>query len=344
MLINKNNISQGSPCFIIAEAGVNHNGDIKKAKKLIDLAHDAGADAIKFQSFNSEKLVAPSCRKAEYQVNEKNNESHLAMLRKFQLTKNETKKLFNYCKNKDIIFLSTPYDEENIDFLEKLNVPAFKVSSPDIVNVPLIRSIGKKGKPVIISTGTAELDEINFAVDIIEKTGNTSIIILHCISAYPTMISDVNLNVIRALIDLYDYPIGFSDHTMDIEISLAAVAMGACVIEKHFTLDKNDDGPDHASSLDPNELFNLVRYIRNIEKAKGDSKKVLTAEVLKNKEIGERKVFFIKDLNKGKIIKHEDITGLRNDIGVSIKYYDSIVGKKIKTEVKSGDLLRKEWI
>ena len=256
--------------LIIAEAGVNHNGEINLAKQLIDAAVDAGVDYVKFQTFNSKKLVSKFAEKASYQkTNTKDeNESQLAMLQKLEMSKEMHFELIDYCRSKNIKFLSTAFDLESVDFLNELNIDLFKIPSGEMTNLPYLRKIGGLGKPVILSTGMGSLEEIGEAMNALIKAGTKkeNITILHCNTEYPTPMSDVNLLAMNTIGKTYGVPIGYSDHTLGIEVPIAAVALGATVIEKHFTLDKTMEGPDHIASLEPHELTSMVQSIRNIER------------------------------------------------------------------------------
>jgi len=257
-------IGEEEPCFIIAEAGVNHNGSIELAKKLIDAAKDAGADAVKFQTFKTENVVVKDAQKAEYQKETTGEGSQYEMIKKLELTEEDFRELADYAKEKDIMFLSSPFDKESVDLLNELDVPAFKVGSGEITNLPLLRYIAKKEKPIILSTGMSTLGEIEEALDVIRSEGVEDIILLHCVSNYPARIEDVNLRALGTLKQAFKLPVGFSDHTLGITAPIAAVALGACVIEKHFTLDRNLPGPDHKASLEPEELKEMAKAIREV--------------------------------------------------------------------------------
>lgn len=267
-------IGTGYPCFIIAEAGVNHNGDPELARQLVDAAAEAGADAVKFQTFHAEKVISRQARKAEYQVTTTGgDESQLEMLKGLELAKAAYRDLQHYAQERDLIFISTPFDEESVDFLDTLNVPLFKIGSGEITNWPLLEHIARKGKPMILSTGMSFLSEVDEAVRVIYATGNTHLALLHCVSNYPAIPADVNLRAMQTMAQAFGVTVGYSDHTSGIEVALAAVALGACIIEKHFTLDKMLPGPDHRASLDPGELRSLVSGIRRVEAALGDGRK-----------------------------------------------------------------------
>lgn len=333
-------IGEGEPVFIIAEAGVNHNGDIELAKKLVDIAVEAGADAIKFQTFKVENVVTKKAPKAEYQVkNTNSNESQYDMIKKLELTEEEFVELYNYARKKGIIFLSTPFDFESADFLDKLEVPAFKVSSTDLTNLPFLEYVAKKGKPIILSTGMGTLGEIEDAVNTIKNVGNEDIILLHCITSYPAKFESLNLRAIQTLKEAFKLPVGFSDHSLGIYAPIAAVALGAVVIEKHFTLDKNLPGPDHNASLSPEELKEMIKAIRALEKALGDGIKKPTPEEEEIKKIARRSIVAKVDIPKGAVITKEMITFKRPGKGLSPKYYRYIIGKKARRNIKADELM-----
>ena len=278
-------IGEDEPCFIIAEAGVNHNGDINLARKLIDVAVEAGADAVKFQTFKAEEVVTKGAEKADYQKKTTGlKESQFEMLKRLELTGRDFEELFAYAQRKDIIFLSSPFDKGSVDLLDRLGVPAFKVGSGEITNFPLLKHIARKKKPIILSTGMSTLGEVEEALEVIRKDGATDIILLHCVSSYPAKMEDMNLKVIETLRHAFKLPVGLSDHSIGIAIPVAAVSLGACVIEKHFTLDKNLPGPDHRASLEQDELKQMVKAIRDVEKAMGDGVKRPTKEEEENKK------------------------------------------------------------
>jgi len=289
--------------FIIAEAGVNHNGDFATAKKMIDAAVDAGADAIKFQTFRAEKLVNKFAPKTEYQKKTTTgNEPQIKMLKVLELGDDEHLQLMNYCLEKNILFLSSPFDLESIEFLNQLGLEIFKIPSGEITNLPYLRKIGSLRKKIILSTGMATLGEIKDALDILIKarTLKEDITVLHCNTEYPTPYNDVNLRAMNVMKKAFDVKIGYSDHTPGVEVSVAAVALGARVIEKHFTLDKNMKGPDHKASLEPNELKMMVRAIRNIEKALGKEAKAPSPSEVKNKNVIRKTIVASKKIKKGR--------------------------------------------
>lgn len=330
-------IGEDEPCFIIAEAGVNHNGDINFAKKLIDIAADVGVDAVKFQTFKAEKLVLLDTEKAEYQMKGTDSEeSQYQMLKKLELTESNFEELKAYAENKNIIFLSTPFDNESVDFLDKIGVPLFKIGSGELTNLPLLQHIAKKNKPVILSTGMATLGEIEEALYTLINEGLRDIIILHCITSYPAKAEEANLNVIKTLRSCFKLPVGLSDHTMGINVSLAARVLGACVVEKHFTLDKKLPGPDHKASLDPGELGALVKGIREIESALGDGIKKPTKEEESIKKFVRKKLVSCVDIPRGTIIAEGMVMLKRvgTEEGIDPKYLYSVLGKKTLHEIK----------
>lgn len=329
--------------LIIAEAGVNHNGDMSLAKKLIDAAAEAGADYVKFQTFNSKKLVSKSAEKASYQKDNSNNhkESQLQMLQKLELSKEAHYQLIEYCKTKHIKFLSTGFDLESIQFLHDLNIDLFKVPSGEITNLPYLRKIGGLNKPIIISTGMANMSEIHDALHIILKSGASlnNVTILHCNTEYPTPMCDVNLNAMLSIKEEFNVSIGYSDHTLGIEIPIAAVALGARVIEKHFTLDKTMEGPDHKASLAPNELKAMIDAIRNIEVALGTGVKEPSPSELKNKSIARKSLVANKFMKKGDLFTEENITIKRPGNGVSPMLWDDYIGKIAARDYMEDDLI-----
>jgi N,N'-diacetyllegionaminate synthase len=314
-------------CFIIGEAGVNHNGDIEIAKKLIDVACDAKVDAVKFQTFKAENLVTKNAEKAKYQKETTGDGSQFEMLKKLELSYEDHLILEQYCENRGTMFISTPFDFESVDLLQKLNMPLYKVSSGDLTNIPFLMYIAILNKPMIISTGMANLGEVEKAVQAIKRVGNDQINLLHCTSNYPTAYEDVNLSAMLTLKNAFKVTVGYSDHTEGIEIPIAAVAMGAKIIEKHFTLDKNMGGPDHKASLNPAELKQMVNSIRNIEKAIGDGIKVCNKNEESTKKLARKSIVAGKRIKSGEIISYENITFKRPENGVSPLFIDEIVGK-----------------
>ena len=315
--------------YIIAEVGVNHNGDIRLAKQMIDAAKDAGVDAVKFQTFIAENLVSSCAEKADYQKETTgSDESQLDMIKKLELSFDDFAELKSYCTSQNLDFMSTPFDFESIDFLAGLGQEIFKIPSGEITNLPYLLEIGKLKQKVILSTGMSTLSEIADALEILKDAGTTEITLLHCNTAYPTPYEDVNLNAMQTLKDVFNLPVGYSDHTPGIEVPVAAVAKGAVVIEKHFTLDKNMEGPDHKASLEPDELKQMVTTIRNIEKALGSSEKEPTESEIINRDIARKSIVAKCDVKAGEIFTEENITVKRPGNGISpMKWFD-VLGQK----------------
>ena len=312
------------------------------AKKLIDVAKGAGADAVKFQSFKAENVVTKTAQKAKYQKQTTgSSESQYEMIRKLELSDADFKKLALYAQKKGIIFLSTPFDKESVDMLDELGVPAFKIPSGEITNFPLIRHIAKKGKPVILSTGMSTLQEIDEAVQVIKSEGIKDIVLLHCVTAYPAKVEDMNLRAMQTLESAFKLPVGLSDHTIGITVPIAAVALGAVVIEKHFTLDKSMPGPDHQASLEPKELKQMIKAIREVEKSLGDGNKSPTAEEEEIKKVARRSIVARIDIPEGTIINEEMLTIKRPGTGIKPKYLDKVVGKVAKAMIKRDELIIK---
>jgi len=322
--------------FIIAEAGVNHNGSFELAKQLVDKAVEAGVDCIKFQTFKAENLVNKDAQKADYQVNNTgNNDSQLNMLKKLELSFDDFKELKKYCDTKGITFLSTPFDDESIEFLAPL-IPFFKIPSGEITNLPYLRKINSYKKDVVLSTGMANLEEIQGAVNVLK---DCKITLLHCTTEYPCPYECVNLNAMITMKERFNLPIGYSDHTQGIEIPVMAVAMGAEVIEKHFTLDKNMEGPDHKASLEPDELKEMVQSIRNVEKAFGDGQKAPQKAEIKNIEIARKSIVAKCDIKKGEILSEQNLTCKRPAKGISPMKWDEIIGTVAKKDYKTDELI-----
>jgi N,N'-diacetyllegionaminate synthase len=328
--------------FIIAEAGVNHNGSIELAYKLIDVAFKSGANAIKFQTFKSKNLVVKNSKKAKYQIQTTNLiESQFDMLKKLELDIDDHKKLINYCKKKGIIFISSPFDHESIDLLNELKLRIFKIPSGEINNLPYLRHIGSLDKEVILSTGMSTLMEIEVAFNILINAGTSknNITILHANTMYPTPMEDVNLRAMLTIKNKFDVAVGYSDHTLGIEIDIAAAALGASIIEKHFTLDKKMNGPDHQASLEPNELKSMIDAIRNIEKAMGDGVKILTRSEKPNIGIARKSIVAKTEIKKGDIFSVKNLTTKRPGIGISPMKWDSIIGSVAKRDYNLDDIL-----
>lgn len=326
--------------LIIAEAGVNHNGDIDNAFKLIDTAKAAGADIVKFQTFNANKLASRYAQKAEYQKTFSNkSESQLDMLRSLELTKQQHIELIDYCTKKGIQFLSTPFDLESIEMLQELNLPMYKIPSGEITNLPYLIRIASLQKPVILSTGMCTMNEIREAVTILREYGTNDISILHCNTHYPTPYEDTNLLAMLTLKQEFGENVGYSDHTLGIEVPIAAVAMGAKIIEKHFTLDKNMDGPDHAASLEPEELELMVKSIRNIEKALGNGKKVPSKSEVDNIAVARKSIVAKTNILEGDTFTENNITVKRPGTGISPMKWFYVLGKTAKKNFEEDELI-----
>lgn len=309
---------------IIAEAGVNHNGSMELAKEMVNKAKEAGADYIKFQTFQPEKLVSRYAKKAEYQKETTGSgESQLEMLKKLALTQENFRELQQYCKQVGIGFLSTPFDMESIDFLEQMDMDFWKIPSGEITNLPYLEAIGHTGRPIVMSTGMCEMDEIRAAIRVLKQSGAGKLTVLHCNTEYPTPFEDVNLLAMRQLAEELGCEVGYSDHTVGIEVPIAAVALGAIVIEKHFTLDKNMEGPDQRASLEPDELAQMVRAIRNVEKSRGDGRKRRTQSEMKNCEIARKSIVAAVPIRRGDTFTAENLTVKRPGNGISpMRWYD----------------------
>ncbi|MDP2684171.1 MAG: N-acetylneuraminate synthase [bacterium] len=338
-------IGEGHPVFIIAEAGVNHNGDLDLAFKLIDVAVDAGVDAVKFQTFNAETLVTRDAKQAEYQSqNIGKEESQFEMLKRLELSKEDHKELFDYANKSGIIFLSTPFSDIDTDFLDGLGVPLFKVGSSDTNNYPSLRHIASKGKPMIVSSGMSTLEEVCEAVSVMKDSGNNDIVILHCNTQYPTPMEEVNLLAMLTMKEKCDVLVGYSDHTTGIEVPIAAVALGAVVIEKHFTLDRNMEGPDHKASLEPAELQAMVKAIRNTEKALGSSEKKPTEVAVEVAQVAQKSLISARNIKAGEIINKEDIVIKRPGSGIKPKELEKVVGKKALVDIPADTMIKWEDI
>lgn len=329
-------------CIIIAEAGVNHNGSIDIAKKLIDAAVASGADAVKFQTFKAENLATIYAKKAEYQKNlTSKKESQFEMLKKLQLNKEMHIELINYCVKKNIKFLSSPFDHDSIDLLRDLGLEIFKIPSGEITNLPYLRHIGKLNKKIILSTGMSNMDEVKIALDVLINSGTkkNNITVLHANTEYPTPMEDVNLKAMVTIGQELDINFGYSDHTLGIEVDIAAVAMGAKCIEKHFTLNCNMEGPDHKASLEPEKLKEMVKAIRNIEKALGSNIKKPSNSELPNIQIARKSIVAKTKIKKGDILKENNITIKRPGGGISPMNWDNVIGTTATKNYEKDELI-----
>lgn len=319
--------------IIIAEAGVNHNGSLEIAKQLVEKAAAAGADYVKFQTFKTENLVTASASKAEYQIqNTGNQDSQFNMLKKLELSEADHYALKAHCANHGIKFISTPFDLDSIDFLADLRMDFFKIPSGEITNFPYLKRIAQKGLPVVLSSGMATLEDLNHTIAVLERFGldRKQITLLHCTTEYPTPMSEVNLKAMQTLRDTFQVPVGYSDHTQGIEVSIAATALGAAIIEKHFTLDRNMEGPDHIASLEPDELKSLVESIRNIDQALGDGEKKPTPSESKNKAIARKSIVAKRPISENEILTEENLTVKRPGDGISPMRWEEVVGTKAR--------------
>lgn len=322
-------------CLIIAEAGVNHNGRLDLALQLCDAAKDAGADVVKFQTWKTEKIITHDVKQAEYQIkNTGSQESQFNMLKRLELTYEDFRKIKKYCDEIGIVFASTADEEDSLDFLIGLGVPFIKIGSGDIGNLPFLRYIGGKKMPVILSTGMSTLADVDISVNALKEEGAEDVTLLHCTTDYPCSYQDVNLKAMLTLRDAFHLSVGYSDHTIGMEIALAAVSMGAKVIEKHFTLNRHMDGPDHAASTEPKEFKELVKAIRNIELALGDGVKRPTYQESNIKNVVKKRIVASKDIDNGEILSYENICVKRNDTGEEAAMWDHIVGKRAERDYK----------
>ena len=330
--------------LIIAEAGVNHNGDMQLARQLIDVAADAGADMVKFQTFNANRLATKQAPKANYQNKTTDqSESQHAMLKKLELTLDMHKELIAYCKERNIEFFSTGFDTQSLDLLVSLGIEQFKIPSGEITNLPYLRHIGVMGRPLILSTGMATLGEIEDAIDVLEKAGTdrSNITVLHCNTEYPTPMQDVNLRAMCSIRDAFGVQVGYSDHTAGIEVPIAAVALGATVIEKHLTLDKSMPGPDHKASLEPDELKAMVSAIRNIERAMGDGIKRPSPSESRNKAVVRKSIIAATAISSGEEFTADNLGVKRPGSGISPMRWGELMGKKATRDYQPDELI--EW-
>lgn len=337
-------VGEGQSTFIIAEAGVNHNGKIKLAKKLVQIAVDAGADAVKFQTYKSEGVVTKRVNSADYvKKNLGVNISQIDMIKSLELNYNDFEKLKDYCDKKNIIFLSTPHSFDAIDFLERL-VPAYKIGSGDITNIPTLKHIAKKSKPIILGTGMSTLDEVKLAINAIKVEGNKQIIALHCTTSYPSSFDEVNLRAMKKMQNELDCIIGYSDHTLGILVPIIATAFGATVIEKHFTIDKNLPGPDHKASLEPGELKNMIKEIRNTEKILGQFEKKPTESEKKIMKLVRKSIVAKQDIAKGSVIDENMVVIKRPGTGLKPSNIEKIIGKKAKHNILKDEIFNLEMV
>ncbi len=338
-------IGAGHPCFIIAEAGVNHNGDLALAKRLIDAACDAHADAVKFQTFKADHLATRSAPKARYQVRAVGQaESQVEMLRRLELSKAAHRVLMEHGRSRGLLVLSTPFDLESVELLASLNVPAFKIASGDLTHLPLLRRVAEQGRPMIVSTGMATLEEVRTAVQVIQQAGAPPLILLHCVSVYPAPVAGSNLRAMNTLADAFHVPIGYSDHTLGDDVALAAVALGACVVEKHLTMDRTLSGPDHAASAEPAEFAAMVRRIRAIEAALGDGRKIPTTDQHETAQVARKSLVAACDIASGCVLTEALIAMKRPGSGLSPAMLPQVVGRRARQPIAADTVLTMEMV
>lgn len=338
-------VGDGRTCFVIAEAGVNHNGSLSLAHELVDAAAEAGADAVKFQTFQAEALVTPSAPKAGYQQRTTDvDESQLDMLRRLELSLDDHRTLQQRCRASGIQFLSTPFDEASADALEALGVPAFKISSGDLTNTPFLRRVARKGRPMLISTGMATLDEVAAAVRAVEGEGLQEIVLLQCTSAYPADPRDANLRAMATMRDAFGVPVGFSDHTPGLEVALAAVALGASVLEKHLTTDRRLPGPDHLASLEPAQFAALVRGVRTVEAALGDGRKTPADAERDVSQVARKSLVAARPLAAGERLTDAAVAIRRPGTGLAPDRRADVIGRRARVDIAAGTLLTLEML
>lgn len=338
-------IGSGQPCFIIAEAGVNHNGDIALAKRLVDAAVTAQADAVKFQTFKANRLATACAPKARYQLEQTDRqESHVEMLQRLELSEQAHREVSSYCRHRGIVFLSTPFDESSADFLEGLGVPAFKIPSGELTNLPLLAHIARKGRPMIVSTGMATLEEVGAAVETIRREGTAQLLLLHCVSNYPANPAEANLRAMQTMAEAFGLPVGYSDHTPGIEVALAAVALGSCVIEKHFTLDRELPGPDHLASVEPGALAALVRGIRTVETALGHGRKEPAPSEADVAIAARKSLVAAQRIPQGSRLTRELIAIKRPGTGLPPAMLEQVVGRVATEDIPADTVLTLEML
>lgn len=329
-----------SRCWIVAEAGVNHNGQLDLALELVDVASRAGADAVKFQTFRTERLVQRDAPVASYQEESQDHASQHSMLRELELGRDDFRRLAERCRDRGIAFLSTPFDRESAQFVADLGVPAIKISSTDLTNLPLLESVAGLGLPVIQSTGMGYLGEVEDAVGALESAGAEDLVLLQCTSDYPSDPKDVNLRAMKTLRS-FGYPVGLSDHTLGDHVPVAAVAHGACLVEKHFTLDRSMEGPDHQASLTPDSLQRMIRKIRDVERALGDGRKQPAESERGGRYTNRRGLVTTREVEQGKTLEDKDLAATRPAEGLSPRWFDRVVGRSARHKLSSGHPL--DW-
>ena len=338
-------IGNAHPCFIIAEAGVNHNGDLTMAHRLIDAAVEAGADAVKFQTFTTERVISRDAPKANYQVETTGaSESQFDMVKALELPREAFAQLMAHCEERNILFLSTPFDLESVDLLAGIGVEAFKIASGEITNLPLLEHVARNGKPMFVSTGMANIGEVETAVQTIVEAGNRDMVLLHCVSNYPAEPSDVNLRAMDTMARAFGVPVGYSDHTLGLEVPLAAVALGACVIEKHFTLDNSLTGPDHRASLEPDELARMVSGIRTVQRSLGHGRKEPAASEANTAAVARKSLVAARALKAGTMLTEDMIDIKRPGHGLPPSVRRNLVGRTVRVDVAEDTLFSLEML
>jgi len=333
-------IGAGHPCFVIAEAGVNHNGSLPTALALVDAAAEAGADAVKFQTFRADRLVTSGAPKADYQIrNTGNDESQQSMLKALELDEAMHLALMDHCRQRGILFLSTPFEETSADLLERLDLPAFKLPSGEITNLPFLAHVARKGRPVILSTGMADLGEVERALAVLKGAGNPPVALLHCVSAYPTSPSDANLRAMATLAQAFQVPVGYSDHTTGLEVPLAAVALGACILEKHITLDRSLPGPDQVASLEPRDLRALVAGVRTVEAALGHGRKEPAPCERNTAAVARKSLVTARALPAGTVLEAGHLVLMRPGSGLAASLLPLLAGRTVARDLPAGRVL-----
>jgi N,N'-diacetyllegionaminate synthase len=340
ILVEETVVGPGSKVFVMAEIGINHNGNVNQAIKMIDEAAESGADAVKFQSFRVDKLLIPSQNRYAQQMG--SMESAYQMLRRCELSWEDQEKLKKHAEEKKVLFLSTPFDEETVDFLDSLGVPAFKIASSDITHIPLLRHIAKKGKPIFMSTGMSFLSEVGDALQVLRSSGAKEILLMHCVSAYPTPPQNMNLRALETLQSHFELPVGLSDHSEGILLPLIAVALGSVVIEKHFTLDKNASGADHKCSMDPEDLRQLVKTLRDVEASLGDGRKRPSDIEEEGRLLGRRSIVAAVDIRAHETIAPWMLTCKRPGSGLEPRYKEQIIGMAARRNISKNTILQWE--
>ena len=343
--IGTRRIASGQPCFVIAEAGVNHNGQRELAHRLVDLAAEAGVDAVKFQTFKAERLVTPQAPKANYQAQTTGGgESQLDMLKKLEISAELHVELMEHCQQRHIQFLSTPFEEESVDLLVRLGAKALKIPSGEITNLPLLHHVAAQGLPTILSTGMASLGEVDQAVSAFRTGGEVPLALLHCVSNYPADPADCNLRAMHTLETAFEVPVGFSDHTLGIEIALGAVAVGACIIEKHFTVDRHLPGPDHPASIEPGELAELVRGIRKVESALGTGRKGRASSEQNTADVARKSIVAVQDIAAGEALSAGKLALRRPGTGLPSTMLPWVTGRTPRHAIAAGTLITLEML